>query len=208
MIAQLLDWAYPSKCALCGEFGKPFICPVCRSEMTPLDEDAWPQLADLDAVRSVHPYTGRAAQAVRRLKYDRVLTHAAIMADELAVRIAPFMETFDAVIPVPIHWSRKCLRGFNQAEVLSGSLPRVRHDVLVRTRRTRQQVGLTPEQRLHNLRGAFSVNEPLVGLTVLLVDDVVTSGGTARECARALRSGGAARVELLTYCAGGSMSDL
>lgn len=208
MIAQLLEWAYPSKCALCGEFGDVPICPVCRSEMTPLDEDERPRLADLDAVRSVHPYTGRAAQAVRRLKYDRVLTHAATMADELASRIAPVIETFDVVVPVPIHWSRKCLRGFNQAEVLSERLPRARCDLLVRTRRTRQQVGLTPEERLQNLRDAFAVTTRVEGLSVLLLDDVVTSGGTARECARALRSGGAARVELLTYCAGGSMSDL
>jgi len=208
MVAQLLEWAYPRKCALCGEFGDAAICPVCRSEMSPLDEDETPRLKDLDAVRSVHPYTGRAAQAVRRLKYERVLTHAATMADELAASIAPVVETFDVVVPVPIHWSRKCLRGFNQAEVLSEGLPRVRRDVLIRTRRTRQQVGLTPEQRLRNLRGAFAVAEPVQGLTVLLLDDVVTSGGTARECARALRSGGAARIELLTYCAGGSMSDL
>ncbi len=208
MVAQLLEWAYPRKCALCGEFGDASICSVCRSEMTPLEEDDTPRLKDLDAVRSVHPYTGRAAQAVRRLKYERVLTHATTMADELAARIAPVVETFDVVAPVPIHWSRKCLRGFNQAEVLAEGLSRVRQDVLVRTRRTRQQVGLTPEQRLRNLRDAFALAAPVQGLTVLLVDDVVTSGGTARECARALRSGGAARIELLTYCAGGSMSDL
>lgn len=113
----------------------------------------------------------------------------------------------DAVVPVPIHWSRRCERGFNQSEVLAARLESVKPDLLVRRRRTRQQVGLSAEQRTHNLSGAFRAGN-VKDLSILLLDDVVTSGGTAKECARVLKEAGAYRVDLITYCSGGSVLDL
>jgi predicted amidophosphoribosyltransferase len=72
--------------------------------------------------------------------------------------------------------------------------------VLKRTKNTRPQVGLNRDERLTNLRGAFEATSAVEGLSILLIDDVTTSGGTAVACAQALRSKGAVYVAALTFC--------
>lgn len=108
----------------------------------------------------------------------------------------------EMIVPVPIHWSRACRRGFNQSELIAKALPQERLSTraLRRLRATRPQVGLTPEERRTNLTGAFKAHPGVTGRSVLLVDDVITSGGTARECARTLLNAGATSVALLTFC--------
>ena len=176
--------------------------------MRPASADLVSGPAPVDVSVAVHEYEGRAAQAVRRLKYERVLSHVDEMAAEMSsLAVALGLAESDLVVPVPIHWSRHCERGFNQSLLLASGFERCDLKALKRIRRTRQQVGLTPEQRLSNLKDAFRAGENARGKTVLLIDDVITSGGTARECAKALKAAGAIKVDLLTYCAGGSVYD-
>ena len=109
------------------------------------------------------------------------------------------LNEYDLIVPIPIHWSRRCVRGFNQAEVLCGSLSKVDRDVLSRIRRTKPQVQLSREARMHNLIGAFRARDQVEGKTILLVDDVLTSGETARECAKALKQAGAKEIAALAF---------
>ena len=120
------------------------------------------------------------------------------MARQIAERAEPL--AYDVAVPVPIHWTRWCQRGFNQSELLCTYFDRsrVRLDLLRRKRRTRPQVGLSEQDRMTNLDGAFEATG-CRGMHVLLIDDVVTTGGTALECARALRRAGATSVSLLAY---------
>ena len=116
---------------------------------------------------------------------------------------------FDGLLPVPMHPVRERVRGYNQSERLARVvaaelglplLPRV----LVRARSTRPQVGLSEDARRTNLRGAFAVKQPerVAGKTLLLIDDVVTSGSSLHECAAALNAAGAKAVYALTLAAG------
>ncbi|MCC7433583.1 MAG: ComF family protein [Methanoregulaceae archaeon] len=202
-----MDWLaifYPTKCALCARSGEAVICERCAAEMEPLPDE--PSLTEGPLTRRVAylDYTGRAAQAVRRLKYDRVTSHAALMSRqmaELAERTG--VDQVDAVVPVPIHWSRRCLRGFNQAELLAEAFPEVQLGLLRRIRPTRPQVGLSTDERLNNLQGAFLADDRVKDQSILLLDDVTTSGGTALECARTLLERGAREVSLITYATGG-----
>jgi ComF family protein len=107
-----------------------------------------------------------------------------------------------------LHRWRLWTRRFNQSAFLAQRISALsgtpwRHDVLVRARRTRAQVGLDQEARRKNVRNAFAVPPDLLaavaGRSVLLVDDVRTTGATAEACALALRTAGAARVSLLTF---------
>ena len=107
------------------------------------------------------------------------------------------------VIPIPLHWWRRFRRGYNQAEALSEPVAQLlgiehRPGWLRRTRTTRQQAQLPESDRRTNVRGAFAVTRSarLAGKAVLLVDDVLTTGSTASEAARALRQGGAAAVHV------------
>jgi ComF family protein len=163
----------------------------------------------VNARLALYHYTGRPAQAVRRLKYERVLTHVAEMSNELRMAAETTgLIGADFVVPVPIHWTRWCERGFNQSELLAERFPNLATQALTRTRRTRQQVGLSAEERRANLAQAFSADPGVNGKSILLLDDVITSGGTARECARVLKDAGAFQVDLITYCSGGSVRDV
>jgi ComF family protein len=112
------------------------------------------------------------------------------------------------VIPVPLHWWRRWTRGYNQSAALGRALATRLHlpfrpGWLRRVRSTPMQTAQTPAQRRQNLKGAFQARKrgELKGKTVLLVDDVFTSGSTASEAARALRRAGATRIEVAVLAA-------
>ena len=155
-----------------------------------------------DTVIAPFAYEGRAAQAVRRLKYSRETALADWMSAQLVAAAGESADRADYIIPVPIHWSRTALRGFNQSEMLCERFPtdKVRFDVLRRTRATRTQVGLSIQDRLENLAGAFECT-PVEGKSILLIDDVLTSGQTARACAESLKAAGALQVEVVVFAA-------
>lgn len=111
----------------------------------------------------------------------------------------------DLILPVPLHGKRLRERGFNQALLLAQAFfplhrPRIRPDILMRTRATTPQTGLSGDDRRRNVRKAFEVRERqhLAGKTVLLVDDVFTTGTTVNECAKVLRQAGCLEVRVLT----------
>lgn len=110
----------------------------------------------------------------------------------------------EALVPVPLHWTRRLRRGYNQAELLAERLSqrfgRPVVTALRRVRATRPQVGLDPVERRRNVAEAFeAVHKQVVqGGYYLLIDDVYTTGATLRECARTLRAAGAGRVAALT----------
>jgi ComF family protein len=109
------------------------------------------------------------------------------------------------LVPVPLHPRRRRERGFNQAELLALALARgtgleVSPGLLVRRRDTSSQAGLSAASRRRNVTGAFAARHRprLVGRTLVLVDDVITTGATAAACARVLKQAGAAEVRLVT----------
>lgn len=200
-----LDVLYPPKCGLCGLFDPNAICAICAGELREWEDDGSAPPEPLAYRGAVYAYESRAAQAVTRLKFGRITS----LADPMARLLAQFVERespfhFDRVVPVPIHWSRRCHRGFNQAELLCEAMEQAVVDrrLLVRVRATRPQVGLSPQERAGNLTGAFRVRGTANGLSILLVDDVSTSGSTAVECARTLLAAGARQVGIATFAAG------
>lgn len=200
-MSDLLDLIYPPKCALCGVLGPEPVCGICVSSFISQPPIRYKTPAPLDYATSLYDYTGAAAQAVQLLKYRRVTSLAKWMATLMRTGAEERgLLSVDAMIPVPIHWSREGIRGFNQSEVLCDSMPPdlVRKNLLRRVKATRSQVGLSHEERTRNLTGAFEASGSELG-SVLLVDDVVTSGGTAVQCAAALKAAGATEVGVFTF---------
>lgn len=202
----LVEAVYPPQCALCGLPELPPICGVCAGSFEPFHTELVRTTGGaLDAWVCVWRYTGRAAQAVQRLKYARATSVAHPMAGTLAeVGDRLGLIDVDAIVPVPIHWARRCERGFNQAELLcEGFAPKlVQPTWLTRPRATRPQAGLDRAERAENLHGAFQADPQVRGRRILLVDDVRTSGGTLEACAQALRAEGAQEVLALTFAGG------
>jgi len=162
-------------------------------------------------------YEGALRELLHLLKYDRMEPIAARLAALIAQHIVAMHDLPAALllVPVPLHRGRRRERGFNQAELLAqgivGALRHLRPEmslrmstgVLERRRATESQAGLSPNQRRVNVRGAFFVPEgraqaAVKGRDVLLIDDIYTTGATARACSLALRRAGAASVRVAT----------
>ena len=200
MAARLLDWIYPAKCGLCGVLNPEPICQSCLEEFKPSDGALRNLSGPVATAATIYAYEDRAGQAVRRLKYSRVTSLAEPLALLLRQGYDRFnLDEFELIVPIPIHWRRRAFRGFNQAEALASKLPLEKLDIvsLKRIRFTRPQVGLDRDRRLKNLVGAFRASDAVKGKSVLLIDDVITSGHTAEQCAIALRNAGASKVGLL-----------
>ena len=222
----MIDYALPPRCAGCGEVIDEVgaFCPPCWGSMEWLGNDGCQRcglplagteaetcgrcLADppkLDRIRAAVAYDELPRSIAIKFKYGRKVGLARTMARYMA----PLRGEWDneaLIVPVPLHRWRLWSRGFNQsvlvARELAGrwQLP-VRSDALRRVRRTQPLKGMSHQQRRKAVAGAFRVvvGKPLAGKTVVLIDDVLTSGSTAEACARVLRRAGAARIELICW---------
>jgi ComF family protein len=169
-------------------------------------------------------YQGRMKAAIHALKYDHLHPSARVLGKMLAQAIAQLVDEAPSemlVVPVPLHRSKHAERGFNQARALAeGALvslgkshPEWRltlaASTLMRLRATASQAGLTIRQRKLNVRRAFSVSDPALvdSKHILLVDDIYTTGATARAAADALVRAGAASVWVATLARARRVSD-
>ncbi|MGU9978548.1 ComF family protein [Phreatobacter sp. HK31-P] len=228
--SRALDWLLPPLClacrnpvgshhALCPHCwkGVAFItAPVCERLGTPLAFDLGPGALSPEAIANP-PAFDRARAVFRFDEVGRALIHGLKYGDRLEVAVAlsgwmavagrEMLADADALVPVPLHWTRLVARRFNQAAELTRHLSQrtgIANEAMLlkRVRRTRHQVGLTRAQRLDNVTGAFRIAEDrkgwVRGKRVVLVDDVLTTGATIEACCRVFRRAGAARIDVLT----------
>ena len=188
---------------LCARCGLPFLrfepvagtagdCGACAAEPPAFE---WARAGGL--------YAGPLRDAVQRFKFGRrpalARPLAALVLEQCAAAVPPRA----VLVPIPLARERERERGFNQAALVAERVARglgapLRERWLARTRATAPQTELDAVERRANVRGAFVASTAAAGADVVLVDDVLTTGATAGECARALRAAGAASVGLLT----------
>ncbi|GAB4484027.1 MAG: ComF family protein [Thermodesulfovibrionales bacterium] len=150
-------------------------------------------------------YEGVLAQAIHQFKFHGKRRLHKPLAHLLHANELPHA---DCIVPVPLHITGLRGRGYNQALLLGRSLARFTGmplyiNVLRKTRRTAPQVGLSAKERKANLRGAFAADCIVAGKRILLVDDVMTTGATANECARTLKKAGAREVGVVVLARAG-----
>lgn len=204
-----LKWIESPLCLKCGrpfasDQGVDHICGTCHRKTFAFE-----------SARAAGLYTDALKALIHHYKYRYCEPLAAPLGRLLwdAFRRHWNLEDIDAIVPVPLHWRRLRIRGFNQAGLLLRKWPRlaaqegidlnrwsIRTDLLVRRRHTMPQTGSDQKARQVNVRNAFRMGSGMVeGLRLLLVDDVFTTGATAHACARVLKhDGGAASVQLMT----------
>jgi len=200
-------------CQRCGDaLDAPVIDGIAATNLCRACRVAAPAFA---RAVSFGTYDGKLREAIHALKYDRMHPTARKLGAMLAKAIAQLLPEAPAemlVVPVPLHRTKNRQRGFNQARALAqGAIDALGHShpewklklapsTLMRLRPTETQAGLTPTQRRKNVRGAFKVSDPgaVRGKHVLLVDDILTTGATARAAAQSLMKAGAASVYVAT----------
>ena len=189
----LIDLFFPPVCGHCGRVDARF-CARCRAELArqPL-EIAHRSLLLLDGLCSTGLHQGLLASAVQAFKYEGANDLCDLLAERLVQALGVQRWAFDAVLPVPLHTDRLLERGYNQSALLAERLaPALGVDYepgwLGRIRNTGQQARLAGRDRLRNVAGAFEADPAVKDLSVLLIDDVVTTGATLNECAAALRA--------------------
>ncbi len=221
--SAFLDFLYPSGsgCIVCDSLHcEPFhsLCAKCLAELRPLEGPFCPrcgkpgwafecphcndlQLGQIAQARAAFPYEGPAGALIRALKYKGIRAAVPYLADGLNRVFSSFDCSFDAMIPIPLHRLRLRERGFNQAQVLAEAIMITTGlpiwSPVIRTRYTSAQAKSSGTARRHNMADAFRATENLDGCSVLLVDDVLTTGSTAAACAAALMEAGASKVCLL-----------
>ena len=225
-IGRVLDFVLPPRCPGCGLIvGEVHsFCPDCWKqveflghggcrtcglplEATDMDECGLCQAMQprIARTRAAVAYDDLSRSLAIRLKYGRKVALARTMARYMA----PLVEWGDGdrlLVPVPLHRIRLWRRGFNQSALIARELSRrlqieMDPSLLRRTRRTPPLKGMSLRQRRRTVSGAFKAINParLNGKTIILIDDVLTTGSTAEACARTLKRAGAARVELISW---------
>ena len=187
-----------------------YFCVQCRAPFLtrfPLDEQGRCALCrrgvrGFDAAYSFGFYEDALRELIHLFKYGRVQTLASPLGRLLAQAL-PLDQSFDVIVPMPLHWRKRWQRGFNQSELLAREIGRRTHlpvrMALRRVHYTQAQAGLTNAKRRENVSGAFRARKSsLGGQRILLIDDVMTTGATAASSARALKRAGAKHVTLLT----------
>lgn len=215
----LLDLLYPPRCVACGQAGVLY-CDACRGSVTRVTlpvcslcgrSVSVPGLCstcvnhplNIDGIRSVAVFEGSLRKAIHHFKYQ----HSREMAGPLGEMLVRFWQqmplTAEVIIPVPLHSRRLRERGFNQSMLLAQQLEQaaglpILSDVLRRIKYTLSQARLDGHQRKQNVAGAFVCSKGVQDRTVLLVDDVCTTGATLEASSMALKAGGAKSVWALT----------
>ncbi|MFZ1815188.1 MAG: ComF family protein [Rhizobiaceae bacterium] len=237
MAQKVRDLAVPPACLCCGSIvaeqgGLCTHCwrqvhfidqPYCEILGTPfphghgdgaISPEAIADPPPFDRLRSAVRYDDLPRQLVSGLKFSDRPELARWMAGWMTRAGHDLIAQCCVVLPVPLHWQRLHARRFNQSAELARWLAHAcgkeyLPTALVRTRPTRQQIGLSGSERLRNVQGAFRVPaewQPAVeGRRVLLIDDVYTTGATVKACSRALRRAHVSGIDVLTFARAGSM---
>ena len=215
-----LDLLFPPRCVGCRKVGgwlcsecrnaiellRPPLCPHCgiltaEGKLCPRCQRASLQI---DGVRSVAFFEGPMREAIHCFKYSNLQDLATPLGEMMVSYWQDVHLPADVIVPVPLHARRLRERGYNQAALLARELGKgvglpVLESALIRVRDTSPQVDLSAEERRENVHGAFHCRDDrLVGESVLLVDDVYTTGATLEACSLALKQRGVRTAWALT----------
>ncbi|MDR0630828.1 MAG: ComF family protein [Holosporales bacterium] len=218
---QLVDWIWPNECRLCGgiiDKGAVF-CSSCFTDITFIDQPICELCGRLlpfwigdkvicescvkmpplfDACRSLFMYNYSSRKIIMKIKKNANADIAKLCCKMLAVKYQDILKNADLILPVPSHWTRILKRGYNPADLIACSLSKILEVpvgcLLKRIRKTQYQKNKTINERVENVIGAFSCVGDLSGQTVILVDDVMTTGSTMNECSKVLRFCNAMKV--------------
>jgi len=226
-INSLCDLFFPKRCDLCGEFvDTSGLCKDCWKKIRwisdpkciicglPFDTAVHSVCASclknkpyFDRAVSVFEYNDDFKKIIIGFKHYDSTNIAHRLAMWMYRSAEEYINVADVIVPVPIHFSKRLIRKYNQSEILAQIISGISFKIyepriLVKSKKTRQQEGLTGDRRRRNVIGSFSINDMHIDAIknkhVVLVDDVFTTGSTVNECSKILKKYGAKTVTVVT----------
>ncbi|MCX5726280.1 MAG: ComF family protein [Candidatus Saganbacteria bacterium] len=227
-IVALFDILFPPKCLICRRADPHLICPDCRSKIEfirkpfckicgkPADKyfkgdicnDCFSITRPFTLARSVGLYRGPLKTAIHKFKFKNKRSLAPVLAELTIDHLKTGdidVGKIDLIHSVPLSSRRMKDRGYNQVDLICEPISShykipLEKGIIIRRKETKPQFDLPREKRFENVKDAFIVNDnrPIIGKSVLLVDDIYTTGATVEECSKALREAGAKDIYVLT----------
>lgn len=207
LLDKVLDFIYPPECLVCGKPGKHPLCPTCSEDMVP--DVKTMSVADFN-LTTIFSYAGTSREVLHLCKFEGFDSLAVMLADVASNYIYNLKPR--VLVPVPAHFFRMRQRGYNQSAIIAMHLAKklqwvYNGTLLMRIRNTHPQFNLGIDERIGNVENSMG-RHPLAKLDpklrYMIVDDVVTTGATLKECARVLRQMGARHIDALAIFNAGS----
>jgi ComF family protein len=203
----LVDVFFPPICYICDCYlppGREIICQKCWDEIPAFNSQLDFSLSKrpFDRLFILFEFQDTIRQLIHLLKYKRHLTLASLFAEEANIRFSLSTDSqYDEIVPVPLYKTRERARGYNQSEEIANALNKiinvsVKSEHLVRIRPTSTQTRMSREERELNVSEAFYCPQKLTNRSILLVDDVITTGSTTEACVKVLKKAGVKNVDV------------
>lgn len=206
---QLLNLIYPQTCGICGKGKNTYLCKKCENKLKSIaifgkDEHN-------DKYFENHYYIFKYDDIIRKLILDYKFNEKPYLYRSFLEFFNKYkkkyvqFEIYDIIIPVPISIKRKLKRGYNQSLLIAKEIAlkekiKLKKDIIIKTQNNSAQSKLNKEDRTENVKNVYKVtnNKETINKKILLVDDIFTTGATANECSRMLKSSGAKKIDILT----------
>jgi ComF family protein len=211
ILGSLINVIFPADCPVCGQnaFSPVYgICDVCLEKLTSEKTPSVISTSNIAGISSCRAYSGAARKSIHALKYKgntRILNIFKQIINGISPQDLPPVHRIDVIVPIPMHRTRLRKRGFNQSGMIASMLSemfskKAVENALSKTKSTPAQTSLNREERIINLKDSFAVRKSssVKNRTVLLADDIMTTGATLEACAAELKKHGAPAVYAFT----------
>ena len=212
MFEKILNLIFPNVCGFCNKINTNSLCKRCELNLSKYEIYCIKSYIDdkqkyFDFLFSALKYENTVREKIIQYKFHEnsylYKTFAKIIIKNK--KIYRFLKFYDIIIPVPMHKTKKAVRGYNQCELVASEIAKqlelmYENGVLIKVKNTKIQSTLTKLQRIENVKGAFCIKDvtKVKGKKIILVDDIYTTGSTVNECSKVLKKAGASEICVVT----------
>lgn len=210
ILHQILNLIYPQTCGICEKISQEPICKKCQTKLDDLFIGKLNNYSDKYFTRHMYifEYKGIIREKIIQYKFSDKAYLSDMFANFIIKnkKIYGFLKNYDIIIPVPISKNRKKQRGYNQTELIAKKIANnienisLENKVLKKVKDIVPQSTLTQAERIENVKNAYTIinKEKIQGKSIVLLDDVFTTGSTLNECSRILEKANAKNIDILT----------
>jgi len=203
---NILELIYPKTCGMCEEISKTYLCSKCKLKLKSLLKLKTIKYKDIyfNTLSYLFKYEGKIRDKLLKYKF-RDYSYLYNFFAQIIINNCNLKSNYDIILPVPIHKKRKAKRGYNQSELIAKEIAKklnmeYYNCVLIKDVNNIPQSTLTQAKRQENVLGIYKVinSQKIENKSILLIDDIYTTGSTVNECSRVLKQNGAKSIDILT----------